>query len=157
MSRYLVSMLALLVLASAASCRVRAQGPYLVYRSSAPFEDVLQALQLAIEEKGLYINNVMHMGEMLERTGKDLGMTRSLFLKAQSIELCSALLSRRMTAEDPARIVNCPYIISVYVLPAEPKTTYVAHRRVDLGDEGPVMQDVEQMLEALSKAAIAGF
>lgn len=133
------------------------EGPYVLYRSTAPFPDVLQALKLAIEEKGLYINNIMHMGEMLERTGKDLGQEKTLYLRAETIEFCSALLSRRMAAENPARIINCPYLISVYVLPQEPDTTYITHRRVNLGDDSPVMGEVEAMLESLADAAVGGF
>ena len=101
----------------------------------------------------MYINNVMHMGEMLERTGKDLGAEKQIYTKAESIEFCSALFSRRMTEENPARIVNCPYIISVYTLPEEPDATYIVHRRLNIGDDSPVMQEVEAMLESLGRAA----
>lgn len=134
-----------------------AGGPYAVYRSSAQFLDVMRALQMAIEERGLYVNTIMHMGDMLARTGKDLGMDRPLFLQAETVQFCSALLSRRMTEENPARIVNCPYLISVYVLPTEPDVTYIAHRRLDQDDPGPVMDEVEAMLEGLAKAAAEGF
>ena len=130
-----------------------ADGPYAVYRSEASFEDVMQGLKMAILERGLYINNMMNLGEMLERTGKDLGMTRRLYLEAQSVEFCSALMSRRMTEEDPRRVVNCPFVVSVYVLPDEPDATYILHRRLDLGDDSAVMHEVEAMLESLAKAA----
>jgi uncharacterized protein (DUF302 family) len=146
-----------LFLTFAGSCQVRAEELYVVYRSSSSFEDVVQALQLAIEEKGLYLNNRLQIGDMLERTGKDLGLGEPLYLKAVSFEFCSALLSRRMTSENPARIINCPYIISVYVLPAEPQTTNVVHRRLDLEDESPVMKEAEAMLESLGRAAAEGF
>jgi uncharacterized protein (DUF302 family) len=130
-----------------------AESPYAVYRSASSYDDVMQALKMAIEEKGMYINNVMHMGEMLERTGKDLGADKRIYDKAESIEFCSALFSRKMTEENPARIVNCPYIISVYTLPEEPDATYIVHRRLGIGDDSPVMDEVEAMLESLGKAA----
>jgi uncharacterized protein (DUF302 family) len=126
---------------------------YAIYRSQSSFADVLQALKMAIEEKGLYINNIMHMGEMLERTGKDLGLGDSPYRQAESIEFCSAILSRKMTDENPARVVNCPFIVSVYVRTEEPDVTYIVHRRLDIGDDTPVMQEVEAMLETLGKAA----
>ncbi len=100
----------------------------------------------------MYINNVMHMGEMLERTGKDLGMTQRIYAHAESIEFCSALLSRKMTSEDPHRIVNCPFIISAYVLPSEPDITYIVHRKIHMGDGEGVMKEVASMLESLGKA-----
>lgn len=112
---------------------------------------------MAIQDRGMYINNVMHMGEMLERTGRDLGMEEKIYGHAESIEFCSAILSRKMTSENPARIVNCPFIISVYTLPDDPDTTYIVHRKVWLGDEQGVMQEVAEMLRSLGAAAAEGF
>lgn len=149
-----VRMAALMFLLLAGLGSVGADSPYKVYKSESSFDDVLQALTMAIEEKGMYINNVMHMGEMLERTGKDLGAEELLYTKAESIEFCSAVLSRRMTGDNPHRIVNCPFIISVYVLPAEPDTTYIVHRDLLMGDDSPVMKDVAAMLESLALAGV---
>jgi uncharacterized protein (DUF302 family) len=130
---------------------------YAVYQSDSSFEDVLDGLKLAIQERGMYINNVMHMDEMLERTGKDLGMDETLYGRAQSIEFCSALLSRQMTAENPARIVNCPFIIAVYTLPDDPDTTYVAHRRIPTAEieASAVMREVAGMLEGVAEGAVS--
>lgn len=140
-----------LALASAAEA-----ADYAVYESDAGFDDVLDALKLSIEERGLYINNVMHLGEMLERTGKDLGMEERVYARAESVEFCSALLSRRMTAEDPARIVNCPFIVAVYTLPDDPDTTYVVHRVIPAAEteRSPVMREVADMLKAVAEGAV---
>ena len=137
--------------------RVAAEGGYAVYQSEAAFDDVLQGLKLAIEERGMYINNVMHMGEMLERTGKDLGLGQPIYARAESIEFCSAVLSREMTSEDPARIVNCPFIISVFTLPDKAGTTFVAHREVpqDQVDGSAAMAKVSAMLKEVAGAAAA--
>lgn len=152
-----IALILALFLTVTGSCQVRAEGPYAIYRSTSAFEDVVQALQIAIEGKGLYINNRLQIGEMLERTGKDLGMEGQIYLKAESFEFCSALLTRRIASENPARIINCPYVISVYVRPKEPQITYIVHRRVDRGDESPLMKDAETMLESLGKSAVEGF
>ena len=134
-----------------------AAGGYAVYESDASFDDVLDALKLAIEERGMYINNVMHMGEMLERTGKDLGMDEPIYGRAESIEFCSAVLSREMTSEEPARIVNCPFIISVYTLPGREGATFIAHREIpkDEVEGSAVMAKVADMLKDVSAAAAA--
>ncbi len=72
----------------------------------------------------------MHMNEMLERTGEDLGLGGALYGQAESVEFCSAVLSRKMISEDPRRIVNCPFIIAVYTLPGEPNaTSFIASLR----------------------------
>jgi uncharacterized protein (DUF302 family) len=128
---------------------------YAVYESDSSFEDVIDGLKLAIQERGMYINNVMHMDEMLERTGKDLGMDETIYTHAQSIEFCSAVLSRKMTAEAPARIVNCPFIIAVYTLPDDADTTFVVHRRIPAAEtkSSAVMREIAEMLEAVANSA----
>jgi hypothetical protein len=95
------------------------------------------------------------MNEMLERTGKDLGMDEPIYGEAESIEFCSAVLSRRMTAEMPARIVNCPFIIAVYTLPDQSDTTYIVHRQIPASEvaSSGVMRDVAKMLETIASSA----
>jgi uncharacterized protein (DUF302 family) len=132
-----------------------AAGPYAVYESDSGFETVMEGAKTAILERGMYINNIMHMGEMLERTGKDLGMEQKIYDRAESIEFCSAVLSRKMTLEDPSRIVNCPFILSIYTLPGEPDRTYVAHRVISeeeiAGSE--IMTEVAEMLKGVAEGA----
>ena len=147
----------LLLLLALFTGQAAADSPFAVYKSESPHADVMDALKMAIEENGMYINNVMHMSEMLDRTGKDLGMDEKLYDHAESVEFCSAILSRKMTRENPARIVNCPFIISVYTLPNEPDTTYIVHRKIWIGDSEGAMQEVAAMLKSLGEAAAEGF
>jgi uncharacterized protein (DUF302 family) len=132
-------------------------GGYAVYTSDSAFADVLEGLKMAIQERGMYINNVMNMGEMLERTGKDLGTDAPLYDQAESIEFCSAVLSREMSTENPAHVVNCPFIIAVYTLPGETGTTYVSHREIpaDQVESSPAMAKVSGMLKSISEAAVS--
>jgi uncharacterized protein (DUF302 family) len=153
--------LALLMAASLPGA-VAAAGPaptngYAVYESDSSFEDVLDGLKLAIQERGMYINNVMHMGDMLTRTGKDLGTDETLYTHAQSVEFCSAVLSRKMLAEAPARIVNCPFIIAVYTLPDDPGTTYVVHRQIPRTEieSSAVMHEIADMLKDVASSAVS--
>jgi len=136
---------------------VLAEPPAAIYKSSNDFSDVVEALKFAIEDHGLFINNVMHMGDMLERTGKDLGFEKPVYLRAESFEFCSALLSRRMLQEDPARIVNCPFIISVYVLPDQPDTTYLAHRILAKPGEQGIMGEIAATLKEIATSAAEGW
>jgi uncharacterized protein (DUF302 family) len=130
---------------------------YAVYTRDSAFSDVMDGLKMAIQERGMYINNVMNMGEMLERTGQDLGLGASPFGQAESIEFCSAVLSREMIQEDPARMVNCPFIISVYILPGDADTTYVAHREIptDQVESSPIMAKVAEMLKSIAEAGVS--
>jgi hypothetical protein len=62
-----------------------------------------------------------------------------------------------MTAEDPTRIVNCPFIIAVYTLPDQPGTTYVVHRTIS-GEEtadSAVMREVADMLQSVAEGAVS--
>ncbi|MDD5241018.1 MAG: DUF302 domain-containing protein [Sulfuricella sp.] len=93
------------------------------------FEDVRDNVADAIAMQGLVINNVSHMSEMLDRTGKDLGDTSQVFLRAEILEFCSASVSRESMKVDPHSIVFCPYGIAVYVLPAEPGKVYLSYRK----------------------------
>jgi uncharacterized protein (DUF302 family) len=132
-------------------------GAYAVYESESDFETVMEGATMAIQERGMYINNVMHMDEMLERTGKDLGMDEKIYEKAHSIEFCSAVLSRKMTSENPTRIVNCPFILSVYVLPGEPEKTYVAHRTVSEQEikSSEIMAEISKLLREVAEGAVS--
>ena len=146
----------LIVLMALPICALGA-GSYAVYESESDFETVLEGAKMSIQERGMYINNLMHMDEMLERTGKDLGMDEKIYGHAESIEFCSAVLSRKMTSEDPSRIVNCPFILAIYVLPAEPDKTYVAHRAVsdqEVESSG-VMSEISEMLKGVAEGAVS--
>lgn len=151
--RFLVVLITLATL----SFSVLAGGAYAIYESENDFETVVEGAKLAIQERGMYINNVMHMDEMLERTGKDLGIDRKIYEKAHSIEFCSSVLSRKMTSEDPGRIVNCPFILSIYVLPEEPNKTYVAHRTVSEQEieSSEIMAEISEMLKGVAEGAVS--
>jgi hypothetical protein len=128
---------------------------YAVYESESDFGTVMEAAKLAIQERGMFINNIMHMSDMLDRTGKDLGTTAQIYQRAESIEFCSAVLSRKMMAEDPGRIVNCPFIISIYTLPGRPGKTYVAHRIIPQEEVAgsPALSKIAGMLKAIAESA----
>jgi len=93
------------------------------------FSDVRDDVEMAITDRGLVVNNVSHVGDMLARTGKDLGDSKQVFLKAEALEFCSAVVSRKMMEADPDNIVFCPYVISVYVVPGKPHEVRIAYRK----------------------------
>lgn len=146
----------LFIACSLASQYAFSEGGYAVYTSESGFSDVMEGVKMAIEERGMYINNVMNIGEMLERTGKDLGAEEQLFTRAESFEFCSAGLSREMSGENPAHVVNCPFIMTVYTLPNEPDTTYVVHREIpaDQIAASPAMAKVAEMLKSVASAGV---
>lgn len=127
------------------------------YVSTGSFGEVRDNLELAITGRGIVINNVSHIGNMLSRTGKDVGATVEVYEKAEALEFCSAVLSRKMMEADRHNIVFCPYIISVYSLPGEQDRVYLSYRRPTLvGNQASrqSLQEVEQLLDEIIDESI---
>lgn len=77
------------------------------------FDDAKFAVESAITNKGLVIDYVSHVGEMLNRTGQDVGSDVAIFDQADIFIFCSASVSRAVMEADPANIAHCPYGIFV--------------------------------------------
>lgn len=123
-----------------------------LYTVEGKFEDVRMDIEMAITDRGMVINNVSHIGNMLARTGKDLGAGKQIFQKAEALEFCSSTVSRTMMETDPHNIVFCPYIIAIYTLPAESNKVHVAFRRplpVGSAESQQSLVAVEQLLEEI--------
>lgn len=128
-----------------------------VFTVRGDFDAIRDGVLMAVEGKGLNINNRSYISDMLERTGKDIGATRQVYVKAELVEFCSATLSRRMMEADPHNIVMCPYVISIYSLPADPRTIYVAHRKFPTGGtpkSRAAFREVEKLLSEIIQEGI---
>ncbi|WP_050927549.1 hypothetical protein [Aestuariivita boseongensis] len=77
------------------------------------FEDATFAVESAIVGRGLVIDYVSHVGDMLNRTGADVGSDVEIFKAADVFLFCSAVLSREVMEDDPMNIAHCPYGIFV--------------------------------------------
>lgn len=119
--------------------------------ASGNFDEVKESVTLAIEGRGLVINSVSKVGEMLERTGTDLGAARKLYGKAEVFEFCSAKVSRQMMEADPRNLVYCPYTIAVYTLPAQPGKVFVSYRKPP---SGPAFAPVDSLLQGIVREAV---
>ena len=128
-----------------------------VYSSEIPFEDAQANVEMAIAERGLVISAVSHVGEMLERTGRDLGATVKLYEQAEIYEFCSAVLSRKMMEADRRNVAFCPFAVSLYVVPEEPGKVYVAFRRpavLAAPASAPALQEAEEMLRGIARETL---
>ena len=119
----------------------------ITYDFDGSFDDATFAVESAIVDQGLVIDYVSHVGDMLARTGADVGSDKLLFDEAQIFVFCSALVSREVMEADPANLVHCPY--GIYVAEREGAVT-IGHR--DFPD-GP-MQRVEDMLAGIVRVAL---
>ena len=150
MKTLLLAALAALTLSACAS------DPYSTrIRVAGEFDDVRDALRLAIEGRGLNINHENQIAGMLDRTGRDLGATRKVYSGGEQFEFCSAKLSRAMMEADPHAITLCPYIVSVYRITGE-DGVYIAYRKPPkTGDAATdqALAEVEALLDGIIEDA----
>jgi len=110
------------------------------------FEEVKDSLVLAIQARGLKIDHTAHIGAMLQRTGKDIGASKRVYGKAEAVQFCSAVVSRRMMEQQASNIAYCPHVIALYTLPDDADTVYVVYRKG--------LPDVDKLLSAIVKEAV---
>lgn len=130
-----------------------------VYSVEGKFETYREALEMAITNRGIVINNVAHIGAMLRRTAADVG-GEAIYQDGQALEFCSAVISRRTMEADIHNIVFCPYIVAVYVTEAEPEKVYVSYRRpIPVGDDASreSLLAVEELLEEIVQETLDAF
>ena len=127
-----------------------------LFKTQGDFQYVRDSVQSAIEGKGLKINHTNKIAEMLERTGKDLGAAKQVYVNGEQFEFCSARISRQMMEADPHAMVLCPYIISVYTIPND-KNVYIAYRK-PAASKNPALKkalaDVDRLLTEIIKDAM---
>lgn len=117
------------------------------YPYEGSFGDAAFAVENAIIGRGLVIDYVSHTGEMLNRTGADVGSTKELFVEADIFLFCSAQVSRSVMEADPMNIAHCPYGIFVADQRGE---VMIGYRTYPEGD----MQEVQTLLEEIVQEAL---
>ena len=103
---------------------------------TADYARVRQALREAVEEQGLIFTPPNAFGEMLKRTGKDLGQGESPYGQAEIFQFCSVVLSWQLVKEDPAQIGRCPLSIALYTLRQAPGAVHLVYRSPGEGSPG---------------------
>lgn len=119
-----------------------------VYSYDGSFEDAAFSLESVIIVKGLNIDYVSHVGDMLNRTKQDVGSDVTLFDQAEIYIFCSAVLSRKMMEADPMNIAHCPY--GIFVTDREGQVM-LGYRNYPEGS----MQDVQALLAEIVGEALA--
>ena len=128
--------------------------PVVVYSVESDFEDVIDNIKMAVEDRGMLVSGTLHVQDMLARTGKDLGFEKNVYLHAESVEFCSALMSHRMVAADPRNLVICPFTIAAYELAEKPGKVYIAYRKQFLaGEADEATKAVLEMLDEIAREA----
>jgi uncharacterized protein (DUF302 family) len=157
MRHALTSLLAALLIAAVPTYAAELN-PVVSYSTKGKFENVRDDLKMAIEARGLAVDYHAFVNRMLERTGKDVGSARKIYVDAQAFVFCSASLSRKTMEADPANMSMCPYSINVYATLAEPDRVVVSYRR-PWRTEGSAaskaaLQEVEKLLDDIAREAV---
>ncbi|HDZ71224.1 MAG TPA: DUF302 domain-containing protein [Aurantimonas coralicida] len=103
------------------------------YETTAPFDEVRQDLSDAIVNRGYVIDYEAFVGDMLARTGADVGAEKTIFQdgRANIMQFCSAVLSRKAMEADVMNLSFCPYGLFVYESADATGTVTVGFRRLD--------------------------
>ena len=117
------------------------------YPFDGSFDDATFAVENAIVGQGLVIDFVSHVGEMLNRTGADVGSDATIFKNADIFLFCSAVLSRQVMEKDPMNITHCPY--GIFVMETDDGVT-VGYKDYPDGS----MQAVENLLQQIVAEAV---
>jgi uncharacterized protein (DUF302 family) len=128
--------------------------PVRIATTEEQYEDVVENIKMAIVDQGLLVSGTLHVSDMLNRTASDLGFSK-IFVKAESVEFCSALMSHKMTQAAAENIAICPFTIAIYVKQSEPDKVYVAYRVPQLmGDGVETTQAIIDLLESIIADAL---
>ncbi len=117
------------------------------YDFDGSFEDATFAVESAIVGQGLVIDYVSRVGDMLARTGADVGSDVKLFDAADIFLFCSAVVSRKVMEADPGNIGHCPY--GIFVTDNDGQVQ-VGYRNMP---DGP-MQEVQSLLDGIAREAV---
>ena len=135
-----------------------AQGTALMlFSKKGSYDDVKFDLQDAIVSRGLTVDFNGQVAKMLERTGADVGSTRSIYKQAEYFTFCSAKLSRTMMEADPINMGFCPYVVFIYETAAAPGTIHVGYRRLQPQgslESKAALEAVEKLLDSIAKDAV---
>ena len=126
------------------------------YTTKTGFDEVQFELTNAIIARGLTVDYTGNIGEMLERTGPDVGSVKPLYRKAEFVLFCSTKLSRAMMEADLGNIGFCPFVVFIYEPAARPGETVVGYRRPISGGgaASAVLAEVDALLDGIIKDAV---
>jgi len=121
------------------------------------YDDVRFDVENAIIDRGLVIDYVSHIGDMLARTGADVGSDVTVYTRAETMLFCSARLSRAAMEADAANIAYCPYGVFLFETPDAPGSVTVGYRKLqETGSEASkaALAEVNALLaEIVAEAA----
>jgi uncharacterized protein (DUF302 family) len=139
---------------SRAADQPAAQGTIAHVMATGSYDEIADLLAIAIEKQGLVVANRAPVGEMLDRTGKDLGLPETIYERAEVLQFCSATHSRRLMQSDPTLLALCPFGIGIYTLPGQPGVVHLVYRRMSAAGARPEAADALKGVDAMLRAIV---
>lgn len=118
----------------------------ITYRFEGSFDEAKLNIEAAIIDRGLVIDHVSRVGDMLNRTGADVGSDKRIFDAADVFLFCSAVVSRKVMEADPMNIAHCPY--GIFATSRNGKVD-IGYRNLPDG----TMTDVNNLLDDIAREA----
>ncbi len=119
------------------------------YQFRQRFEQVRDALRLAITSRALTIGQTLDLRKLLALAGAEAGLAGTSYVQGEVVTLCAIPSLGRLLDANPHDIVLCPYSIAVYELAAEPGLVNIAFRRLRAPGAPPRLQASLSEAEAL--------
>ena len=121
-----------------------------ITKAGESFETIKENVEAAIADAGMIVSGTLHVSDMLNRTGKDIGFEKNIFKKSEAVEFCSSVISHKMAVAHPSNISMCPFTVAIYELNDEPDVIYLSYRRVKLlGDGKKVEEEIVELLQTI--------
>lgn len=133
---------------------IAADDVYTVTTAELEFADAATAVENGIINRGFAIDYHGFIGDMLKRTGQDVGATKSLYSDAEFFTFCSAVFSRKVMEAEIADIAYCPYVVFVYENAATPGEVTLGFRQLPAGGE---RDTINTLLTEIVDTAAEGF
>lgn len=127
------------------------------YSKKASYDDIRFELTNAIINRGLNIDYNGNIGNMLARTGADVGSDKPIYKSAEFFTFCSAKLSRKMMEAEARNIAFCPYVMFIYESVGEPGTVVVGYRRPAASGSrktSAALGEIDALLEGIAREAV---
>ena len=137
------------------TAEVEKEKSVIITKAGSSFDDINESVRMAIADGGMIVSGTLHISDMLNRTGKDIGFDKNIFKKSEAVEFCSALISHKMAVAHPSNVSMCPFTVAIYELNDEPGVVYLSYRRVKLlGDGKKVEEEIVKLLQGIVEESV---
>ncbi len=127
-------------------------GPARVYQTWGDYETIKAFLLAEIRGRGLVVNRIGDVNDMLGRTAGAVGATITAYRNAEAILFCKADLSHNITNANIHNIVLCPYSIVIYEPRSQPGTIFLGYRGT--GSEFPAVRIINRLLDEIIQQVV---